>query len=134
MEVVELAWFAGFFDGEGCVRIQKQPNGRYAPSYTLTVSVTNTDHATLNKFQTAFGGTIGDKRTTSNKAWWTQAWAWRLNGIAAMRFLECIRPYAVLKRPEIAIGLEFVAGVNPANSRPVPTSEVARREACYCRM
>lgn len=127
-------YWAGFFDGEGCVRIQKQPNGRYAPSYTLTVGVTNTDLSILEHLREAFGGVVADKRTMSNKPWWSKAWNWRLNGAAAAAFLRAIEPYAVVKAPEIRIGLEFVAGVNPGNSRPISPAEMARREDHYQRL
>jgi len=127
-------YWAGFFDGEGCVRIQKQRNGRYADSYALTVSLSNTDRGILDRLRETFVGVVQNKRTTSNKAWWSPAWAWRIHGNAAVDFLEAIEPFAIVKHSEIAIALEYQRGVNPGNSRPISASERARRDDCYRRL
>lgn len=50
---IELAWAAGFFDGEGCVsRKKNQSNGRRAPF----LQVSQTNRVVLDRFQAAVGG------------------------------------------------------------------------------
>lgn len=55
----DKAYFAGFFDGEGCVRVDKaihKLNNRY--SYSLAVSFGNTYVPTLYEMKKLFGGSI----------------------------------------------------------------------------
>lgn len=54
---LQLAYLAGFFDGEGCIRIKKsyRPSGN---NFYLTVQVSNSDRLVLEEFKTIFGGSV----------------------------------------------------------------------------
>ncbi len=50
----ELAWAAGFFDGEGCVRFRKATK-RDWPYRQLTINISQTHTDVLKRFQAAVG-------------------------------------------------------------------------------
>ena len=62
MNKFELAWAAGFFDGEGCFVAQPQ---KYAPHPYLRVIIGQTDREVLDRFQKAvgIGGVCGPIKT-----------------------------------------------------------------------
>lgn len=59
---LELAWAAGFFDGEGCTHLSKYE--RYGkPHCYVTMTVVQVERQNLERWQRAVGaGTIGGKR------------------------------------------------------------------------
>lgn len=109
---LDLAWAAGFFDGEGCVRIQKESvQRRLNLHYLLQVIVVNTDPAPLDALSEWFGGNVHRRdRTDGHKTlWW-----WELGSAAAERFLRAIRPYSIVKCEQIDLALEFRATFDPS--------------------
>lgn len=54
----ELAWAAGFFDGEGSCTLKRSQNktGRRTVSYAPYISVAQVDRQVLDRFQAAVGG------------------------------------------------------------------------------
>lgn len=100
-------YFAGLFDGEGCVLINKsKPKANQNPCYTLHVVVAMVDRRPLDLLVKTYGvGTIYDAhygRLTLSPAFQMKAAA---NGAA--KFLRAIRPYTIIKSDEIDIALAF---------------------------
>lgn len=54
MDREELAWAAGFFDGEGCTNAHRSNVGN--KPWRISVSVTQIHRDTLERFQAALGG------------------------------------------------------------------------------
>lgn len=98
----ELAWAAGFFDGEGSV-------GVYGAGSTM-VSITNTHHLTVLWFRDHFGGSIRPllRSCLTQKP----AWQWTLTGPVARRWLSTVLPWLHEKaaQAEIARGMVFGPG------------------------
>lgn len=92
---IDIAYAAGFFDGEGCVSISK--NG------AIDIRITNTAKNVLVKLQTNFGGSITNRTQKINK---TQ-YAYSLYGEEAISFLNSIKPYCIDKLPQINTILEY---------------------------
>lgn len=86
---------AGFFDGEGCISIQK--NG------SVSVGVVNTSKNNLDFIQSIFGGTISERLQKVNK---TQ-YVYRLYGKDAIEFLEQIKGYLIDKKDQAEATLEY---------------------------
>lgn len=86
---IELAYLAGFFDGEGCV----QSDGR-------TVGITNTFPDVLHRFKRAFGGRVSPKATNRDNPGGKALWRWGISGIDARNFLQTMIPLLVEKRPQ----------------------------------
>jgi len=99
----QLAWAAGFFDGEGFVTIQKR-TGKYDSHY-LRVGINHVAKEPLTEIQSIFGGTIRhtDKVSGNRKPRHT----WTLSTLQAKDFLEQIKPYSKNKGEVIDLGIEF---------------------------
>ena len=74
----ELAWAAGFFDGEGCISASKQRVRKDGTlQLSLQMSVTQTDLRPLLRFQAALGfGEIRARNYSSPRLGTKQQWYW----------------------------------------------------------
>lgn len=105
MEQATLAYTAGFFDGEGCIRIEKSiRQGRARPSYILRACVTNTNSEVLAIFKKCWGGAIYPK---SKPIRIRSHYEWNLVGNKVIPFLHDILPFLVVKREEVKVALHF---------------------------
>ena len=105
---LKRAYYAGLFDGEGCVTIAKQSLGRGQRGYGLAVrvSVQMCDPAPLQQLQQDCGG---------GKLYWhgrkepqhRALYGWVVTARQAEAFLTAIRPYVYLKGEQIDLALEF---------------------------
>ena len=102
--MIELAWVAGFFEGEGSVRISK-PARRNLGS--LTVDVPNTEVALIRPFE-RWGGSVSRYSPGGRRK---SYWRWRAAATEAEAFLRVIRPYVISEkvREKIDLGLAFQA-------------------------
>jgi hypothetical protein len=91
----DIAYAAGFFDGEGCISISK--NG------AVDVRVTNTAKNVLIKLQSIFGGSIADRAQKANKV----QYAYSFYGENAIEFIKLIKPYLIDKLPQAEAILEY---------------------------
>lgn len=102
----DIAYIAGFFDGEGTISITKtneKRTKRKRPAYGLQVSVTQLTLEPLDLIMDIFGGRIRPYRTPQGKP----AHRWQAMSKQAGDFLEAIKPFARCKLEEIEIALEF---------------------------
>lgn len=91
---------AGYFDGEGCIRVT------YSTGYGIHVFITNTYRPYLEELQKYFGGKV-TLRNHSNEKHRTQ-FQWRIsNKIEALFFLKAICPFVKEKYKQVALGIEF---------------------------
>lgn len=95
MKDTDIAYAAGFFDGEGCISISK--NGG------IDVRITNTSKSVLVKLQNIFGGNITDRTQKVNKS----QYAYSFYGEDALRFLDILRPYLIEKAPQVETIFEY---------------------------
>ena len=104
-----VAYFAGFFDGEGCIQLTRTParNRTKNPEggVGLTTVVVNTARAPLEEMQLYFGGTIHAK--TKSVTGWRQAYYWMLHGKRAAYFVAAIRDSLVTKQKQADAVLVF---------------------------
>lgn len=99
---IDLAWAAGFFDGEGCVIIQrrKAPKTKHGILHLLHVEVAQVDILPLNKLQKLFKGRIYfDKYSKINK--------WIITNENARIFISKIQKYTTTKQKECLVALKF---------------------------
>jgi len=129
----DLAYLAGFFDGEGSVtinhlkRTDKTASGCYkSDSYTLHVVIGNTDPTVPLWAQSIFGGYVitREARTAKQKA----AFQWIICNYWAMRFLETIRPYIRMKGEVIDRAITFQRAMKKHGPKATPPEVVAWRE------
>lgn len=108
----DLAWAAGFFDGEGCILIRTHHIGdKY---YTLSLKISQKRLEPLRYFSELFGG-VG--------SFWTSKQGvhqWQCEGQKANQILKLIYPYLVIKNPEADVAFKFVEEGIKFNNRWTP--------------
>lgn len=103
---LELAYAAGYFDGEGSVHIVADSRGdgrRY-----LRVGVASTDREVIEWFHSHFGGTFSVRQPGPEKNHKVSYW-WATSGKVAVAFLEAIYPYLRQKKERVKIARAFQA-------------------------
>jgi len=106
----DVAWAAGFFDGEGCVTItwrrqtQRGPLKQVSP--LLIASVVNVDPGAIERLHSLFGGAV---RSYQHHANGHTIYEWRATGSKGSNFLSAVLPYSITKRTQIEVGLRFAA-------------------------
>jgi len=117
---IELAYYAGFFDGEGSVAI-------YPHKYV--VSLTNTDIRPLVRAKDLWGGAICCQLATDRKYAIRDLWRWQIYGVYSVMFLNDIYPFVKIKKEQIDVYLSVLG--TAIRGKPTHRSEfeTARFEA-----
>jgi hypothetical protein len=105
---LDIAWAAGFFDGEGSVSLRRTwTKATNRKTYSLYLSVHQVDLAVLQHFATILGrGKIAatPRSYGANRA---PTYQWCSAGAASELILTELLPYLVLKRERALLGLEY---------------------------
>ena len=117
----EVAYFAGYFDGEGCV---------YFNRYSLTVAINSCCPRSINRLAEAFGGKTSDGsyKDRPNARDYSR---WALYGKDALRFLHLIFPYSVEKRPQIKLALTYYDAEDKAEKAEIRAQITALKKVNY---
>ncbi len=106
---IALAYFGGFFDGEGCIHLAKQtfrdPNRR--ATFRMRVDLSQNNLEILQAFEREVGvpGSLHAlKRTLSQNR---QCYKILYDGDSAFEVLRRLLPYLRRKRPEAIVALEY---------------------------
>lgn len=133
----QLAWAAGFLDGEGCIRVAKRdPGGDANYIYSLSVSVTQNCRTTLEHFKDVLGIEGSICEFNSKSAVRSPVYLLTYNCTKARAVLELLRPFLVRKRREADVGIEFAERASFARKgrRRHSDAEIALREAYYLQL
>ena len=106
----QLAWAAGFFDGEGCVIVELAKNDRcrHGIRTVLHAQVSQTNVPCLELLMNWFGGKIVASRDrTPNGRRWSVQYRWGIKNDLAMEFLSQIHQYTVVKHEQISVALKY---------------------------
>jgi hypothetical protein len=129
----DIAYLAGFFDGEGSVTINRlkradhSADGRYkTDSYTLHAVIGNTDPTVVVWAQSLFGGYLVPR--PARKAHQKPAVHWVICNQWAMRFLETIRPYLRMKMNVVDVAINFQRAMRKHGPKRTPPEVIAWRE------
>lgn len=101
LTATELAYYAGFFDGEGCIMLTGKSGIRLA--------VSNTHLPTLREMHKLFGGSVRQCKRYGDID--RNLFQWYAGGVGAQRVLFLIRPYLFQKRRQASVALQFYRGV-----------------------
>ena len=109
IEKETLAYFAGFFDGEGCISLwRRKKKGKKIKSHGFMVRLNNTNPFPLKKGQKIFGGSYGIvKYQALHFPRKKPVWEWRLTGKSGEFFLRQIVDYLIIKKEEVLLILEY---------------------------
>lgn len=88
---IDLAYLAGFMDGEGAVMLSLHPSGRVK----LGVAVSQNTRNVPDMYERFFGGGVYQYQPKKHKSYIYQ---WRANGVVAMDFLNQVEPFLLVKR------------------------------------
>ena len=106
----ELAWAAGFIDGEGFITIgkrnqkKKDGSGIYVGHY-LRVGVNHVDPKPINELYRIFGGSIQyDPNVKGNRK---PRYRWIMNTSGARDVLIQLKPYLINKSDVAQLGIDF---------------------------
>jgi len=123
--VAELAYVAGFFDGEGCITISTKKNTNY---FRLTVQISQTDLSVLEWIASRFGGSVHNHGKQKERC--KKTWIWFIGSFQAHEFLRVIRPYLIVKAERADIAMMFRETMCEQGSAPKNRSTpeiIARR-------
>lgn len=94
MTKLEIAWFAGFFDGEGTILNTKRSTG----GESWRIAITNTNRDLLGRVLRYAGtGAIHQQRAATERH--SQCWIWECYALNAKNILDQILPWLIEKRP-----------------------------------
>lgn len=104
MEITDIAYVAGLFDGEGYVDIYQASTSKNSksPSLMLRVIISQKDGGIMNWLEEKFGGYV---RMEKRKESWI--YRWDIRSQQAKQFLESILPFLKIKTAQVKLAIEF---------------------------
>jgi hypothetical protein len=116
----ELAYLAGFFDGEGHVSVQRNAHG-----HALQVSVSQLDPAPLLVFQKRFGGSV---HRQADRRGFRAMIVWTVVSRVALVALRELRPMLIVKASQVDAAIEFQSKKDDWTDK---AAEIKRRDGIY---
>lgn len=98
-----VAYLAGFFDGEGHIRIQKHSS---RGSYMLSISCVQATPYPLDMYVEEFGGVV-KVRDYLYRGIIKRKYEWRTSSMSAQKALEKMMPFLVAKKDEAEVAIKF---------------------------
>jgi hypothetical protein len=96
---MKIAYIAGLFDGEGCVRIYTEDNKKW---FILQITISNTCVPLLLEIQKHYGGNVSGRRNGL-------CYSWSMTSKPAAEILKKMLPYLIVKKEQAEIAIEFQA-------------------------
>jgi len=93
---LDEAYYAGYFDGEGMVRIER---------VSVMVQIQSCYPKIIRRIYRVYGGNIGYFKPKNERA--RPSHIWRAYGEKAVRFLARIYPFSCEKKQQIQLALNF---------------------------
>lgn len=107
----DVAWAAGFFDGEGYVTIQKRnskaKSGKRYESYYLRIGINHVAVEPLDEMLRIFGGTIRKQSAHTVVGNRHQRHSWQMSCTQAKEALIQMMPYFRNKQKAAELGIEL---------------------------
>ncbi|WP_029083382.1 LAGLIDADG family homing endonuclease [Bradyrhizobium sp. th.b2] len=114
----DLAYAAGYLDGEGCFTV--------GDNWRIFVTCTNTCREAIEWLRDVFGGTVSGPSKVS-KANWRPTFQWKITARQAATFIEALLPYLREKKPQAELLLQLQATMGSGGR--VPPEVLAQRQA-----
>ena len=101
------AYLAGFFDGEGNIRIDNSVGRRKQRRFNLRIEVKQVDPHPLNLFAERFGGTVRRVRRNNPNPNWRETVEWTASSERAVEALKAMRPWLIVKGSQADVAFRF---------------------------
>ena len=130
---IELAWMAGFVDGEGCIMLgysHNEKTGNY--NFRRRVNIVNTNRDILKIFQDNFGGSIREqKHMRKHFPNAKPIYSWVCDAKQGAYFIGLIKPYLKVKACQADLYLQYDYWLNnfPVYGRRVGKAADKSKEA-----
>ena len=140
MEKLSYEYLAGLFDGEGCIRIQKNKWSISCinPVYSLRLTINMTDKTVINTIHSMFGGCLNVSKRPNPKH--HTMYNWIIGSKMSYKFLQKIEPFCIVKKEQIKIALQFQEHIiecghlHWGRNKCVSPEIVSFRETCYSKL
>lgn len=114
MKKIDLAWAAGLIDGEGCICILKRPPQATARgkshNYYILVKVSMGDSKAIKRLYEIFKlGSLHMNIKQKGNKFWNKYHVWTCVQRDCQIVLNMIKPYAITKKREIKVGLNYLS-------------------------
>jgi hypothetical protein len=100
MTETDLAYIAGLFDGESCIRIKRTAAGKredmVSPQYRAMIHIHMVDEAAIRFISETLGGNYYREKPHCNRG--RPLYRWQAGDAAAERILRALLPYLRVKR------------------------------------
>jgi hypothetical protein len=130
MNSIDLAWAAGFFDGEGYIVSPKRNHNGYSSNY-IRIGINHVDPRPLQKFQQLLGGSLREDKTVYGNR--KVRWVWSISCNGAKEVLVKLRPYLINKDIVADIALQFLETISP-NKKQLSAEVIQFRQDCAARL
>lgn len=139
MEAKDLAYFAGLFDGEGCIHIRRTKTKTQRVTYALVCKVSMCNFPALEQLHNSFGGSLIKERKHKYSNRNNKLWTWTASCVMAKNFLLQIVPFLRIKKEEADLALLFQQGkqsgaIEGWGNKPKTEEELEVEEAQYTQM
>jgi hypothetical protein len=125
---LEWAYIAGFFDGEGCIRVRRLVRtGDRSPRLELCLTLTQKDRGVLDRVCEMIGR--GSVQSISRQR---VLHRWQIRGHRDIEYVAArLVPFSIVKRPALLAAMELLKRheVWGPGRRRLPAEEVALRDA-----
>ena len=108
MQISDIAYIAGLFDGEGCVTCKKKPTkrpdrgGKIYNQWYIRCEISMTDKEVISWLHETLGfGWSAEKRYSKRPKNYKRQWRWCCGYRDALTFAKLIWPYAQVKLHKI---------------------------------
>ncbi len=137
--LVELAWAAGFADGEACISLARQTykDVRRRPTFRLRFDVVQNHREVLTTFQRCVGiaGRLYATRRTAKTN--RQTYQLTYDGRTAYAVIRRLVPWLVRKKPEAQVAMAYFEFARPSwhpGRRGCPAELWRVRESYYTKL
>lgn len=136
-EPLELAYLAGFLDGEGTIGVRRTSRAALgqSPSYEPYVSAANTNPTVVLVLHGLFGGSYRARATTLGGNARPAIYVWTVKSRAAVAVCGLLLPYLRMKRPQAQVVFDaFLHRRGPGGQRSYDRASLDRLEGLYQRV
>lgn len=125
MNELDLAYLAGFFDGEGSIGILRRKKKKSVNwAYYAVVAVGQKDGGIMDTLKENFGGCV-------HKLKRDESYTWSCSDKTALEFIKTLLPYLKYKKPQAETVVELYQSVERKKFNMISKEEIQRRQKLF---